>query len=241
MDLTKLYIIQSITAASNNLRLNTQKIEVVALLRESLVKSENLEEDIKKMKRITELSTLAIRLNEIYNYLSQGQIDFFKLSEKFKEHSRYLIKDLSHMLDMVNAQTLKQSLDKLKEPKPSPASENISIDLSHRKPDEALFEQNPPDVKREESTDKIKESLIMEDEKDDEDSFFHNFEASVLQPIKPLDSILKQMSNNEVDYEELNKFASIMKKNGELSAKIGSDIIANMHKIIAAALMLIKT
>ena len=78
MNLTKLYIIQSITAASNNLRLSTQKIEVVALLREFLGKSENLDEDIRRMKKITELSTLAIRLNEVYTFLSRGNVDFFK-------------------------------------------------------------------------------------------------------------------------------------------------------------------
>ena len=66
MDLIKQYIVQSIAAASNNLRLSTEKIEVVALLREAIVKSDNLEEDIKNMKKITELSTLAIRLNDIY-------------------------------------------------------------------------------------------------------------------------------------------------------------------------------
>ena len=105
MELIKQYIVQSISAASNNLRLSTEKIEVVALLREIIVKSENLESDIRSMKKVTELSTLAIRLNDIYNYLTQGQIDLFKFSDKFKEHSQYLIKDLSHMLDMVNPVT----------------------------------------------------------------------------------------------------------------------------------------
>ncbi len=74
---------------------------MVALLREAISKSEDLKLDIAEMKKITELSTLAIRLNEIYNYLTQSQIDLFKFSEKFKDHSQYLIKDLSHMLDMV--------------------------------------------------------------------------------------------------------------------------------------------
>ena len=251
MDLTKHYIIQSITAASNNLRLNTQKIEVVALLRESLVRSDNLEEDIKKMKKITELSTLAIRLNEIYNYLAMGQVDFFKLSDKFKEHSQYLIKDLSHMLDMVNPETLKQSLSKMKaDSKQVSGFENsnkekndsgISVDLSKRKPDEAVFEKSINSQVEQNiiSTNKLKENLIFEDDNKDED--FRNFEEAVLQPIKPLDTMLKQISNNEINYEELNKYAEIMKKNGELSANAGFDIIANMHKIVAAALILIKT
>jgi len=244
MDLTRLYIIQSITAASNNLRLNTQKIEVVALLREFLIKSENLEEDIRKMKKVTELSTLAIRLNEILSYLTQSSLDFFKISEKFKEHSQYLIKDLSHMLDMVNPVTFKQTIDKLKvEIKPveiNPVSgfsetvhESISVDLSKRKSDSTNFEKSESDI--------LKEKLILEDEKEEDDDFFQNFESSVLKPIKAIDALLKQLSKNEIDYEELNSYAGLMKRNGELSAKIGFDIIAGMHNIIAHALELIKT
>jgi len=83
MDLIKQYIVQSVTAASNNLRLNTHQLEAVGLLRESLLKSDDILSEIEKMKSITELSTLAIRLNEIYNFLSQKRIDFFKISEQF--------------------------------------------------------------------------------------------------------------------------------------------------------------
>ena len=113
MNLIKQYITQSITTASNNLRLSNQKIEVVALLRDFIIKSDDLENDLKSMKKVTELSTLAIRLNDIYSYLSQPHIDLFKLSDKIKEHSSWLIKDISHMLDMVNPVTLAQALEKI--------------------------------------------------------------------------------------------------------------------------------
>jgi hypothetical protein len=56
MDLLKQYITQTISSASNNLRLSTEKIEVVALLRQAINQSGNLSEDLKKMKTITELS-----------------------------------------------------------------------------------------------------------------------------------------------------------------------------------------
>ena len=52
--------------------------------------------------------------------------------------------------------------------------------------------------------------------------------------------MLKQLSKNEFDPDELMNYAQIMKTNGDLSVKIGFDIIANMHKIIARALMLIR-
>ena len=246
MDLIKQYIVQSISAASNNLRLSTEKIEVVALLRESIIRSENLANDLRGMKKITELSTLAIRLNEIYNFLTQGQVDLFKLSEKFKEHSQYLIKDLSHMLDMVSPATLKKAMDKINEKPEDQLNEKgkeagekikddqgISVDLSKRKPDDTVF------VKPE--TEVIKEKLIMEEEKDEEDIFFQNYEREILKPIKSIDNMLKNLSKNEFNPEELLGYAKLIKTNGDVSAKIGFEIISNMHNIIAKSLLLIRT
>jgi len=244
MDLIKQYIIQSLSAASNNLRLSTEKIEVVALLREVIVRSNDLHSDIKAMKKVTELSTLAIRLNEIYNYLTQGQIDLFKLSDKFKEHSQFLIKDLSHMLDMVSPGTFKKAIEKLAENRetgpgkiPEKQSEQknkdgLSIDLSKRQPDENVF------VKPE--TEIIKEKLIFEEEKDDESLFIQNYESEILKPVKPIDNLLKQLSKNEYNPEDLINYAKLMKVNGEMSAKIGFDIISNMHRILAKSLFLIR-
>ncbi len=245
-------MVQSISVASNNLRLNPQKIEVVALLREAIFKSDDIGNDIKLMKKITELSTLAIRLNEIYNFLTQSQVDFFKLSEKFKEHSQYLIKDLSHMLDMVNPVSFKQALDKLKPENPTNENtvgdskinnlnknsandiqETSNIDVSQKKSSPYEFEKS--------ERDKLKEEIILAEEKTDDELFFQNYENTILHPIKPLDSLLKQLAVNKLVPEDLNEFAEIMEKNGKLSAKIGFDIISNMHKIISKSLLLIRS
>lgn len=246
MDLIKQYIIQSITAASNNLRLSSEKIEVVALLREAITKSEDLKADISEMKKITELSTLAIRLDEIYNYLTQSQVDLFKFSEKFKEHSQYLIKDMSHMLDMVNPSIIKQSLDKIKEVRPKEKTESetsqeikanlrdrLNIDLSKRKYEETTFEKT--------ESERIKEKLILEEEKDEETFFIQNYESEILKPIKPLDAMLKQLSKNEINPDEVLNFARIMQNNGEISLKIGFEIISSMHQIVSKALFMIRT
>ncbi len=253
MNLVKQYIIQSITTASNNLRLSNQKIEVVALLRDYIIKSEDLEEDLKNMKKVTELSTLAIRLNDIYSYLSQPHIDLFKISDKIKEHSSWLIKDISHMLDMVNPVTISQALEKINkkpeiksdeiknESKESPASNNsINVDLSKRKLDENTFDASAEIDKKKIENEKIKENLIFEEEKEDEDLFFQNYEASILKPIKPIDAMLKNISENKIDQNEIIKFAHIMKNNGEQSSKIGFEIISNMHKVVSKALFLIN-
>lgn len=234
MDLIKQYIVQSIAAASNNLRLNTQKIEIVAMLRETILKSENVENDIRNMKKITELSKLAIRFSEIHTYLTQPQIDLFKFSEKLKEHSQILIKDLSYMLDVVNPSGFKEILEKLKLPKeeskPITEAASINIDLSKRKSDPEVFDRQ---------SEKIKEQLILGEEKDEEDIFFQNYETEILKPIKSVDNMLKQMSSENLDIEEISGYASLMKKNADLSEKRGFEIIANMHVIISRALNLI--
>ncbi len=202
------------------------------MLKEAITKSDNLSDDLINMKRITELSTLAIRLNEIYNSLTQNQIDFLKISDQFKEHSRYLIKDLGHMLDISTPQTFKAAIEKLKGSIVFP-KEEIKIDLSKRVPDEEPFVQV--------TTDEIKEEIIFnEDFKNDDEEIIQNFEPTILSPIKPLDNILKKISNNEIDYEELIKYSKIMDENAALSRKIGFEILSGMHRIISKALILIK-
>jgi hypothetical protein len=214
------------------------------MLRDIIVKSNDLEEDIRIMKKITELSTLAIRFNEIYSYLSQPQIDLFKFSEKIKGHSSILIKDMSHMLDIVTPDSFKLSIKKLrplvKEEEKNvavrilePANNSIKVDLSKRKPNPDVFEKSETEI--------IKEKIIMDDENDNEDLFFQNYESEILKPIRLIDSLLKQISSNEVAKEEIDRWAKLMKTNGELSAKIGFEIIANMHRILSRAFTLIST
>jgi len=232
MDLIKQYITQSITIAANNLRLNNQQIEVVALLKQTISKSENLSDDLINMKKITELSLLAIRLNDIYNSLTQNPIDLLKISDQFKEHSRYLIKDLGHMLDITTPAVFKTAIEKLNGAIVFP-KEEIKIDLSKRIPEEDPF------IKSE--TEEIKENIIFsEDIENEDEELIQKFEPTILGPIKPLDNVLKKISNNEIDYEELIKYAQIMDDNAALSRKIGFEILSGMHRIVSKALILIK-
>lgn len=232
MDFIKQYITQSITIAANNLRLNNQQIEVVALLKQTISKSEYLSDDLINMKKITELSLLAIRLNDIYNSLTQNPIDLLKISDQFKEHSRYLIKDLGHMLDITTPAVFKTAIEKLNGAIVFP-KEEIKIDLSKRIPEEDPF------IKSE--TEEIKENIIFsEDIENEDEELIQKFEPTILGPIKPLDNVLKKISNNEIDYEELIKYAQIMDDNAALSRKIGFEILSGMHRIVSKALILIK-
>ncbi|HQI39768.1 MAG: hypothetical protein B6D44_13945 [Ignavibacteriales bacterium UTCHB2] len=232
MDLIKNYINQSITIAANNLRLNNQQIEVVALLKEAISKSDKLSDDLINMKKITELSTLAIRLNDIYNSLTQNPIDFLKISDQFKEHSRYLIKDLGHMLDVCTPAIFKSAIEKLKGIDIYP-KEEIKVDLSKRVYDEQPFERS--------ETEEIKEEIIFEKiEETETEEIIQNFESTILGPIKPLDNLLKKLSDNDVEYEELIRFSKMMDENAALSRKIGFEILSGMHRIVSKALILIK-
>lgn len=234
MDLTKQYLVQIIGLASNNLRLSSQKIEVVGLLKEAIGNSENLGIDFQNMKKITELSKLAIRLNEIYIFLSSSKVDFLKLSEKFKEHIQLIIKDLSYLLDNTNPVSFKQSIIKLNEFKKSNTE-------SESKESNETEKENVSKLAVKLENERMKEKFILEDDKPDEDqTYFQNFEVTILKPIKHLDSLLKKILHGTIDLEELQQYSEIMKFNGNLSEKFGSEIIANMHRIFAKALLQIK-
>ena len=230
MNLIKQYLVQAIANAANSLRLSTQKIEVVGLLKEVISRSDDIENDIKKMKKITQFSTLAIRLNEIYNYLDQPQVEMGKLSDKFREHSQFLVKDLNNMLEIVNPLSFKEAVKDLHAEKNS-AEEEIKVDLSKRSAEDISFENQ--------DRESIKEKIIMDDERED-DQFFQNYESTILKPIKPLDAMLKTLADGQTDKEDLVSFADTLSHNAEVSSRAGFEIIANMHKIVARALRLIN-
>ncbi len=231
MDLIKQYIAQSLTAASNNLRLTNHQLESLGLLREVLLKSDDLAADIDKMKTITELSTLAIRLNEIYDYLSHGKIDFFKFSDQFKKHSQYLINDLTQLLGLDNPALIKDAINKLKGVKDKKESAEIEVILSEDKTDPNTFAVN----------ENGSHGDINEKANENEKDFFKSYEKLILKPIKPIENMLKKFANNEINYEDLSHFAEIMKTQVEVSEKNGFEIISNMQRIIYKSLMMIKS
>ena len=236
MNLIKQYIAQSLAAASNNLRLTTYQLEVFALLRESILKSDDIAEDISVMKKLTPLSTLAIRLNEIYDYLTQSRVDFLNISEKFKEHSSYLIKDLNHLLETDNTIELKNAIKKLRnEEVVTTAGENgINVELpSTNVNSDELITAHQED----ESENKVENETPSQ--KNNE--AFRTYEEMILKPIKPLDNLIKQLNGSNVNYEDITKFVEIIKVNGEISERNGFEIISKMHEILAKALLMIKS
>lgn len=230
MDFSKQYITQCISAAANSLRLTTQQIEIVALLKEEILSSQSLNEDIKLMKKITELSTLAIKLNDILNFLENGTLDFFKLSDVFRDHSRNLIRDLSILLESTNPSSFKSALDKIK-------TFNSDYNSNEIKKD---FRSNYITLESNYESDRLKEKFILENETEDEDLLLQQYEANILSPIKPFDEFLNRIQNDDFEIEEISYYINIFSNNLNSSKKFGFDLIANMHLTIKNTLELLK-
>ncbi|HLG32970.1 MAG TPA: hypothetical protein VI362_07995 [Ignavibacteriaceae bacterium] len=225
MDLVKVYIVQSISAASNNLRLNSQQVEVVALLRQMILKSEDLGDDLYKMKRVTEFSKIGIRLNEIYAFLTTGKVDFFKISEKFKEHSQYLIRELNQLLESLSPEEFKTALRKMNGEDENIPVVNIDLSKHNKNIMNQVFEESKM----------LKENIIMEEEESDSESF-HSYEQKIISTIKPLESLLSDLQKNDVDYDKLGKINILLKQNAELSFNKSFEVIGSMHKILSRAM-----
>ncbi|MBA4310879.1 MAG: hypothetical protein C0425_11180 [Chlorobiaceae bacterium] len=231
MEIEKQYMLQCISVAANNLRLSTEKIEILALLREAISKSNKLEDDIRNMKKVTEFSKIAIRFWDIYIFITQNKIDFQKLSEKFKEHSQLLVKDLNILVENNNLSTFKIALQKLQSFN-NTKTEVVEFQIKSKELGDHLF------VKAE--NERMKENLILEDEKDDDEIYFQNFEATIMKPIKDFDILLKKLQSDTKNVAELDSYLQIMKVNTKISEKFGTEIITSMHKIIYNSLMMIK-
>lgn len=243
MDLIKQYIVQSITTASGNLRLNNQRIEVLAMLKEVILKSKNIQQDLNQMKKITELSKIAIKLSEIHHYLSEGSIDFLKATDNFKAHSYNLIKEMNHMLDMVNPYTFRHTIDRLIEPEkkiveiiiePESKLENeLETEFLSRKLDNLGNSIS--------AVEEAKEMILLEEEKDKDDLHpFNSFESTILKPIKSIDSILNEINIDSEIPAEVEEYSKVMAANADLSLQNGFDILSQMHTIISEGLIHLK-
>lgn len=238
MEIGKQYIVQCITCASNNLRLSSEKIEVVAIIKEHISQSSDLNKLIADMKKLTKFSKFAIKLGEVNQFVQNGKIDFLKISDKFKEHSHLILRELSNFLDVVTPHECRENLTickneeiKISEPETNAEIENIL---------ETEATNQHIQLKPKSESDLLKEEIILGDLKNDNDLSFENFEKEVLKPIKELDIFLQKLLRMQHNPDELIFFIELMNNNAELSEKIGFEVITNMHNIFADALSKIK-
>lgn len=239
MGLSKQYIIQCIISAANNLRLSSEKIETVAIIRERLNNTENLTEEIKIFKKITELSKLGIKLGELQNFIENGRIDFIKLSDKFKEHSYSLVREINTVLDVLTPQAARNLFQKYSE-----ASVNVVLTKRPAQSNAETLAQatNLPteiELPRRSRADELREAIIFEELNRNTEFNFENYEEKVLRPVKELDAFLNRVMKYEYTQNEINSYIKITNENAELSKKVGFEILSNMHVIFSKGLELI--
>ena len=240
MEISKQNIVQCITCAANNLRLSSEKIEVVAILKEQISQTEDMSKLILDMKKLTRFSKFAIKLGEVNQFIANGKIDFMKISDKFKEHTHLILRELSNLLDILTPQEclegLKGSQKNVEPDKPEQEIDHSKLFAAVRT-DEVQASIQP---KKKSESDLLKEEIILGDLKEENEATFENFEKEVLRPIKELDAFLGKLSKNVHNPDDLIFFAELMNNNAELSEKIGFEVITNMHNIFSAALTQIR-
>lgn len=234
MDFAKQYIIQCIIAAANNLRLSSEKIETIAIIRERLNDSKDLLEEIKNFKKVTELSKLGIKLHEVYNFIDNGKIDFSKLSDKFKEHVFSLVKELNTSLDILTPHSIREIFNRISPNETKEVVSEIQIKGTSTPLDEAI------EIPKRSRADEIKEEIIFEDLEKENPFNFENYEEKIIKPVKELDSFLNRVLKFNYTDGEMNSFIKILNENAEISKKISFEVISNMHMILAKGLELIN-
>ncbi|MBI5806769.1 MAG: hypothetical protein HZA74_00070 [Ignavibacteriales bacterium] len=234
MDFAKQYIIQCIIAAANNLRLSSEKIETIAIIRERLNDSKDLLEEIKNFKKVTELSKLGIKLHEVYNFIDNGKIDFSKLSDKFKEHVFSLVKELNTSLDILTPHSIREIFNRISPNETKEVVSEIQIKGTSTPLDEAI------EIPKRSRADEIKEEIIFEDLEKENPFNFENYEEKIIKPVKELDAFLNRVLKFNYTDGEMNSFIKILNENAEISKKISFEVISNMHMILAKGLELIN-
>ncbi|NLT50014.1 MAG: hypothetical protein GXX85_03755 [Ignavibacteria bacterium] len=215
MNLINKYLIQSISTAAENLRLNTEKIEIVSLLKSHLEECNNLSGEINRLKRRTEFSKLAIKLDQILQFIQQGNFDYLTISDKFKEHSASIIMDLSNTLDVCTPKKVIEIFNELKK-------QDTEVEF---KIDEEIKE-NIDNNNQSECIEKTKNSELK----------LAEYESIILEAVKEIDPLLKRLNTNEYSDEELEYFEDVFLKNADLSRQSGFSLIADMHTITSKAI-----
>lgn len=245
MDIVKNYIISAINEASNKLRLNPEKIQILNSLEEWISSRENLNADIQVLKRITETSKLSIRLQDITNYLSFEKIDYKKFSEKFLEHSLFLVADLDFLLLSVNTLSFKKILNRvetLKSLKMEEQSHNLKIELDQAA-EEFQKVQKAASGKRSMKIEKKLEPelpLIYEDPPKKEKRKLIEEERDFLYaPLKDLEELLQRMKKEDFRSSEVFRFSDIFEERLKFCKLHGLKELIDAYSNLAGALLLI--
>ncbi len=233
MNIKNQYIIQAIILAANNLRLSSEKIEIISHLKEYLSKAEDVSEEISKMKKVTELSKFGIKLGQLYSYISSSTIDFMKITERFKEQSHMLVIELSNLLDSITPSRFREIISEISE-------EDTSIDVRLKTTNVEIPEAtekkelNFEDQLKE--NEELKKEIVYSENDEEKSEFeFEEFEKKIVDSIKTIDALLKKMESMDFSKEDLVDGRELISENKTLSYRIGLEIITEMHTAVERA------
>lgn len=245
MDFVKNYMISALTEASKKLRLNPEKVEVIHRLEEWIGKRESLGEDIAILKRITETSRLAIRFQDINNYLSFEKIDYKKFSEKFLEHCSFLVTDLDFLLHNVNQATIRKILDRvetIKEYKADYPNVHLKIELDQAS-ERSEPGYNSPGKRRSMKIDNLIQQelplVYKESPEQSNRSVIDQEREFLFGPLRELEELIQRMRKEDFRSSEVFKFADIFLERVNFCRKHGLDDLMVSYENISTALRLI--
>jgi len=233
MNIKNQYIIQAIILAANNLRLSSEKIEIISLLKEYLSKADDVSEEISKMKKVTELSKFGIKLGQLYSYISSSTIDFMKITDMFKEQSHMLVIELSNLLDSVTPSRFREIISEINE-------EDTSIDVHLKETNADILETvENKEISFEDELKKneeLKKEIVYSDAEEEKTEFeFEEFEKKIVESIKTIDALLKKIESMDFSKEDLLNGRELISENKTLSYRIGLEIITEMHTAVESA------
>lgn len=242
MNITNQYIIQAIVIAANNLRLSSEKIEIISILKHFLSESDAIEDVIVQMKKVTELSKLAIKLGKLHEYITSDSIDFLKLSDMFKEQSHSLVIEFSNLLDTITSASFREILDGI-------SNSKCEVDVAIKTPQSEILDKYQPKLDINDTSNninldnqikinkKLKENLILSEPLEIKQNGFDYdiFEKTIVKPIKAIEELLKRVLEVDFDKSEIIETIELLQSNAILSKESGFNLLAEMHTIIVDA------
>ncbi len=234
MEIAKSYIIQCIAQASENLKLDADKLNILSILKEEIYESNDLQIMLANMKKLTETSKLAVKLSDLYNFITKGEISFKNISHTFSEQSSKLVGELKLFLDQNTQHSFKELLSRFHQ------DEKPTLQQKEDQPEIYLGKETDSDKPEVSEVTKLKEEFILENEDLNKKLSFSDYKERILKPIPALDKFLSSVKNNKYNEDEMDDFIIVMEFNTELSKNEEFDIITKMHIIFTNALKLLK-
>ncbi len=234
-EITKKYLEQCFNNAVNGLHLKAGQVEIITKLRELLFDSGSVAGVIERMKKNTELSTFAIKLNEAYNFIETNEIDFSSVSYHFNEHTENISKTLNKLIEQFDWQNFQRIVARLNELELA-TTENTGSETEMA---EFMLDYEPTGNDDDETLE-MKSDFILDDEVLERDLSFAEYKEKVLDSIKNLDALLNDLLDGKHSAEQIFKCLRTVEINKTLSEKHNFDIITRMHQTFEDSLRLIQ-